>query len=220
MQRRATNKPDPAAARARQEADKAQPLVKEAEKDALAAQEAQSAVQSPAEEEVVSSAKTNRRIPSVPLRQFKLREAVNACWRVRLPAGVTPADAEDVEFMADLLSVNSPNFTAFDPVMVTADDGGWFAELVVAESGPGLVQLVHLRTVNMPDLRGATGSRLPPDHEIIRDRHSGFYEARRISDGVTMVRYARSHEDAVRALLDHASLRNTAHGHISSASII
>lgn len=136
----------------------------------------------------------------------------HATNRFRLMVG------EDIE-LADLenpktFSVVSSELKAFDRITVIRKDGAFWAEVLIVNAGRGFADGVILRSLApIPKGRDETANRVPDGYTIARDPTTLRYIARRTADNARMNGDGDlSYEDALRSLLDHATIRAPHHG--------
>lgn len=152
-------------------------------------------------------------IPSAPAKQpvigradFKLFEFCNSIWSIVLPEGVTKETLLD----AALWSMAPEGMQPFDIIRAVAAD--WWAEILVRQCVRARpLQLVLLRLVDLPAMMQDQTDRVPPGFTIERTPQHGWTIVR-LADGVRMLNGndhggIHTREDALRWLLDHASLR-------------
>lgn len=98
----------------------------------------------------------------------------------------------------------------FDHVEVVSNDSSWWAELLVNSSSTSGVQMVLLRSMEMPEVTPEDSSRLPKEFKFSEDPEHGLIVTR-IKDNVFMGSSLengwKNREDAVRYILDHATVR-------------
>lgn len=139
-------------------------------------------------------------VPLVPAN-FKRAEYDTTDWNAHVPATVTREDLRTSDFYA----VVSPKLKRFDRIRVIPDNSGFYAEYVVTEAGLGYCQVHELFFHELqPIVADASG--IPPGFSIDFAGESG-YQARRLKDGVIVISGAGSKDDCLRALLDHASVK-------------
>lgn len=93
----------------------------------------------------------------------------------------------------------------YDEITVLAEDESEMAVLLVTDCELGSCNLVELSNVKIPPRKPLQAARIPNGYEAIRDTKG--YRVKRLKDGAFMGPYQPRLEDAVRDLLDHASLR-------------
>gem|GEM_PF-5991717 len=133
-------------------------------------------------------------------------ETRNMDWSAILSRGTT----KEMAVQSALWSVVSDQFHAFDRINCIWEDRSAYAELLVLDAGRGYANVVMLSYHPLPALLVSEAG-LPPGFEIffagpiVND--TGGYCAKRLCDGVLMVKGKTSKEAALTELLDHASLR-------------
>lgn len=135
--------------------------------------------------------------------EFKLAETVNHRWR----AIVSPGMQRERLCDSDLWSIVSSDMLAWDRIDVVAEDRSFFAELLVLEAGRGYANVIELGYKALPPII-TNQDGLPPGHEITHGGPESLYVVRRLRDGVILGKGFPSRDEAVKFLLDHASLRS------------
>lgn len=134
----------------------------------------------------------------VSLLNFK-----NNDWYAVAPKGIKAP--EQLQSDPAMWAAVASDLRPYDLIRVIARDESWWAECLVCDTGIGFAKVALLRTIKLePRAKNGT-SRLPDGYEIVRDLDG--YRVRRLRDNVFMGAHLPREEDAVRALLDHASLR-------------
>lgn len=153
-----------------------------------------------------------KELPIIKRDRLKMREAVGNEWFVIAPAKLDPKDVTAPSIWSAVADQFNRDI-GMDIVRVLFEEQRLWKELLVVQATSTRATLVELRTVSLPE-RFGDDDRMPANHEITYSQEDG-YIVRRISDGVILGTgrekgfYKR--EDAVRYLLDHATLRQTTH---------
>lgn len=142
------------------------------------------------------------RLVPLPVANFKRTEFDNTDWTCYVPPTTTHEDLGTSDFLA----VVSPKLKRFDRLRFIAENSSFYAEYVVIECGLGYAQVQEIFFIPLqPIVADASG--VPPGFDISFAGPEHKYQARRLKDGVVIVDGAGSKEDCLRALLDHASVR-------------
>lgn len=134
--------------------------------------------------------------------EVKLRESVNNTWRAVIPRGTPQERLLDSDFWV----VVAGDFMPWDRIHCVAEDRTFYAELLVVDAGRGYARLEPLGIHTLPPIVTSQEG-LPPGHEIVHAGPDKMYCVRRVADGVLLGEGFSSKDDALRYLLDHASLR-------------
>ena len=144
----------------------------------------------------------------IPRALYKVREFSNNDWLIHLPDKVQRDD------------LDKPGTWALAPVemvpldIIRAFGANFFAEIMVRQSIPHqALQVVVLRVVQLPAAAQDESDRMPAGFSILYNQRDGWVVTRD-ADQVVMFKSVenpniRSREDAIRALKDHATLRET-----------
>lgn len=153
-------------------------------------------------------------LPVVRLDQLMLREQGNNDWLVVAPLGVSSEDLD----APDLWIAVAHRLRAYDFIRVIAADESWLAELVVRHATTANAVLKVMRVVELGQkLSDDEIRRVPANHRIyLGAPGEGWIVERTNPDGssTVMARGAEqgrwSYEQALRWLLDHPSLTQSA----------
>lgn len=133
-------------------------------------------------------------------------ESRNNTWSAVVPSGTT----KERLLQSGLWSVVSDNFHAFDRINCIWADRSGYAELLVIDAGRGFCTVILLNYHALPALLVSEHG-LPPGFDIYFDgpinNGEGGYCVKRISDGVLLVRGKPNRDEALKELLDSATLR-------------
>jgi hypothetical protein len=151
---------------------------------------------------------TPRQLKAVPkLNYLKDRGFTNNDWTKVAPLGYTVEDLCDPAYWAIYHTLLHP----YDIVSVVSRDRKWWAEFLIVGVSISGAQTVLLRKVDLPAIEPDRSDRLPPGYSFKDDPEVGLILIRD-RDGVKMGDSITNNwnckEDAVRYLLDHASLRS------------
>ena len=142
------------------------------------------------------------KLQALPRGNCRLRESVNNTWRAIIPRG-TP---QERLLESDFWVVVAGDFMPWDRIHAVAEDRSFYAELLVIDAGRGYARIEPLGIHTLaPIVTSQAG--LPPGHEIVHAGPDKLYCVRRIKDGVLLGEGFPSKDEALRFLLDHASLR-------------
>ena len=133
-------------------------------------------------------------------------ESRNNNWSAVVPPGTT----KERLLQSGLWSVVSDMFHAYDRINVIWADRSGYAELLVSDCGRGFCNVILLNYHALPALL-VSEQGLPPGFDIYFDgpinNGEGGYCVKRISDGVLLVRGKPNRDEALKELLDSATLR-------------
>jgi hypothetical protein len=143
----------------------------------------------------------------IPAGSCKLEDFTNARHRAVAPRGARPEDLIGTAAWA----LCAKDFKDFDFVTVVPVDRTWLAEFVVREVGVGFADLQLMWSLKLPPRSPAGESRIPAGFQI-RIANPGEEPGWRVireKDGIQLNagHYHARREDALRFLLDHASVR-------------
>ena len=141
--------------------------------------------------------------PSLSIRDMQLRCEVNNEWRVVAPRGTTRERLLENSFW----SVVSNKLRPWDEVTVVAADRSFHCRLLCLEAGLGYVSLQELSYQPLEALLATADDNLPSNHSIVYGGVEDGWLAKRNSDGVVIVRGAKSSKECLELLLDHNSVK-------------
>lgn len=153
--------------------------------------------------------KTNGAAPEVkPIKRghdtWRLREHANNEFRAFVGADVELTDLVNPQ----LWTVVASELQAYDRITVIREDRAYLAEVLVLDARPGFAQVLVVHSISPLPPLAKEDAGMPLGFRIFHDPRRGKYFAERISDRVTMNGDgSNTHQEARRALLDHASLR-------------
>lgn len=152
-----------------------------------------------------SDVATERRQPVITLapKDVRLRESAGNEFRIVVPAGVPVERLSESSFYA----VVAHQFQPFDELILIDAGRTYWARYLVLQAGRGYCELHQLSFVKLPAMLCAVGERLPSNHRIVYTGPDTLWSAVRNSDGVTIIELAKTQEDCLEQLLQHASLR-------------
>lgn len=142
------------------------------------------------------------KLRALPRPALKLRESVNNEWRCVIPRG-TP---REYLTLSDFWVIAGSDLQPWDRIAAVAEDRSFFCELLVLDAGRGYANVTELAFHTLPPLVTSQAG-LPPGHSIFHSGPEKLYCIKREKDGVLLGEGFPSRDDALRALLDHASLR-------------
>lgn len=152
------------------------------------------------------STETAERIVPLTRSAVAFHESRNNTWSAVVPAGTT----KERLLQSGLWSVVSDTFHAFDRINCIYADRSGYAELLVVDCGRGFCNVILLNYHSLPALL-VSEQGLPPGFDIYYDgpitNGEGGYTAKRISDGVILVKGKPNRDEALKELLDSATLR-------------
>jgi hypothetical protein len=133
-------------------------------------------------------------------------ESRNNNWSAVVPPGTT----KERLLQSGLWSVVSDTFHAYDRINVIWADRSGYAELLVIDCGRGFCNVILLNYHQLPALL-VSEQGLPPGFDIYFDgpitNGEGGYCVKRLSDGCLLVRGKPNRDEALKELLDSATLR-------------
>lgn len=141
--------------------------------------------------------------PSLTTNDFRLMESVNNHFRAVAPRGTTRERCLENSFW----SVVSQQVRPYDQITVIGADRSFHATYLVLEAGLGYVSLIELSWTPLPALLATPDDRLPANHAIFYGGIEDGWTAKRNSDGVVIVKNAKSQAECLAALLDHNSVK-------------
>lgn len=146
-----------------------------------------------------------RRQPTVSLspKDVKLRESAGNVFRIIAPLGTTPERLEESSFYSTI----SHQFHPFDELIIIGADRTFHARYLVLQAGMGYCELFKLSYTQLPAMLASIGETLPSNHRLVYCGPEELWSAIRNSDGVTIIKNAKSQQEALQQLLQHASLR-------------
>lgn len=151
-------------------------------------------------------AETVERITPLTRSAVAFHESRNNTWSAVVPAGTT----KERLLQSGLWSVVSDTFHAYDRINCIWADRSGYAELLVIDCGRGFCNVILLNYHALPALL-VSEQGLPPGFDIYFDgpitNGEGGYCAKRISDGVLLVKGKPNRDEALKELLDSATLR-------------
>lgn len=152
-----------------------------------------------------SEVSEERAIPVVSLapKDVRLREAAGNVFRIIAPIGTTPERLEESSFYA----VVCPQFRPNDELIILAADRTFRARYIVLEAGIGYCSVHQLSYTKLPAMLSSVGESLPSNHRLVYMGAEEGWSAVRNSDGVVIIRNAKSQTECLQQLVQHASLR-------------
>jgi hypothetical protein len=141
--------------------------------------------------------------PSLSAKDMQLRCEVNNDWRVVAPRGTERSRILENSFW----SVVSNKLRPWDEVTVVAADRSFHARYLVLEAGLGYVSLQELSYQPLEALLATADDNLPSNHSIVYGGVEDGWLAKRNSDGVVIVKNAKSSKECLQLLLEHNSVR-------------
>ena len=167
------------------------------------------AAKRPADDAEVDAAIPTAKIEPLGRGALKFEESTNNRWRAVSPLGVPH---EELNRHAVFWGHCGDDFQSFDTVWLVDAGRTQLSEFVVLDAGPSYADVALARTIKLPPRTRGAESRIPDGYSIVQagpsDSQRGWLVVRQ-SDGVTLnvaMPIARR-EDAIRFLLDHATLR-------------
>lgn len=145
--------------------------------------------------------------PSLNFSDLKLYEQVNNRFRGVAPRGTSRERILENSFWSSV----SQQLRPYDEITVIGADRSFHATYLVLEAGLGYVSLKELTWTPLEALLAAPDDRLPVNHSIIFGGIEDGWMAKRNSDGVIIVKNAKSQQDCLAALLDHNSVKQAGH---------
>jgi hypothetical protein len=155
-----------------------------------------------------------RELPVIRLDTLKLREHAHNVYFVVAPQGMKVEDLTKPE----VWSAVTHQLSLFDIIRVLVEEEGGndqWVELIVRYAEIGRVCVRQLRVIDLGPKESETEMRLPPGHSISYDTSAGWI-VRRDADGVILGKGSERgwgrREDAIRFLLEHATVRQSVPG--------
>ena len=141
--------------------------------------------------------------PSLSIRDVQLQVEKNNVFRAVAPRGTSRARLLENSYW----SVVSSKFRPWDEIVVVAADRSFYARLLCLEAGLGYVSLTELSYQPLEALLASPDDNLPSNHRIEFGGIEDGWMALRNSDGVVIVRNAKSSQECLQLLLEHNSVR-------------
>lgn len=149
------------------------------------------------------SQEQHKSVVSLTMRDVRLREAAGNVFRIIAPLGTTPERLEESSYY----SVIAHQFHPYDELIILAADRTFYARYLVLQAGMGYVEVFRLSFVQLPAMLASVGETIPSNHRLVFCGPEELWSAIRNSDGVTIIKNAKSQTECLQQLLLHASLR-------------
>jgi hypothetical protein len=140
---------------------------------------------------------------SLTPKDCKLRESAGNIFRIIVPIGTPKERLMESSFY----SVISHLFFPFDELILIGADRTFHARFLVLQAGAGYCEVHQLSYTELPAMLASIGETLPSNHRLVYNGPDELWSAIRNSDGVVIIRNAKSQQEALQELLQHASLR-------------
>ncbi len=157
-----------------------------------------------------ADAAVERQVGHIAPANHQLAEQCVNSWFSVAPRDSVP---DDFDMVAEPFALIAQDLTRFDSMRLVAADDSWLADLIVVDKGPGYALCKVVRSVKLPKRRSISENRVPEGFEVVQ---GGIGEepwiCRRLADGVVLNvgQFHHRREDAIRYLLDHATVRGEA----------
>lgn len=140
---------------------------------------------------------------NLAMKDCKLREAAGNVFRIIAPRGTPVARLSESSFYA----IVAHQFRPFDELIVLGADRTFYARYLVLQAGMGYCEVHQLEYVTLPAMLASVAETLPSNHKIVYCGPDEGWSAVRNSDGIVIIKNAKSQQDALQQLLQHASLQ-------------
>lgn len=141
--------------------------------------------------------------PSLNIKDMQLQVEKNNIWRIVAPRGTTRERILENSFW----SCVSSKLRAWDECVVVAADRSFRSTYVVLEAGLGYVSLQELTWQPLEALLASPDDTTPSNHRLEFGGVEDGWMAIRNSDGVVIVKGAKSSKECLALLLEHNSVR-------------
>lgn len=142
-------------------------------------------------------------VVSLTMKDCRLREAAGNIFRIIAPIGTTSERLEESSFYSTVCH----QFHPFDELIIIGADRTFHARYLVLQAGMGYCEVFQLSCTKLPAMLASIGETLPSNHKLVYCGPEELWSAIRNSDGVTVIKNAKSQQDALQQLLQHASLQ-------------